>query len=150
MELGFLYDRPQLLPQVTALLRQSFGTALGEHFYEELLTHSMTPRRLPLTVVAWEGEGLLGTVGLWRADLLSRQDLTPWMACLAVSPPHRRRGLGTALQKFLLNAARDLGFSEVYLYTTLENYYEKTNWQYQEPAYELVDDTPQKIYRIGL
>ncbi|MCI8526160.1 MAG: GNAT family N-acetyltransferase [Oscillospiraceae bacterium] len=150
MNIDFLYNCPQLAPQVTALLEQAFGMALGERFYGELTAHSMTPGQLPLTIAAWEGEALLGTVGLWRTDLLPRQDLTPWLACLAVQEAHRRRGIGTALQNFLARAARDMGFETVYLYTTLVDYYEKTGWVHFDGGYELIDGSAQKIYRLDL
>ncbi|VTN11407.1 Uncharacterised protein [Raoultella terrigena] len=56
---------------------------------------SPTARRrgaLPLTFIAVEGELLLGTVGLWRCDLISRQDLFPWMAALYVAEAARGQG----------------------------------------------------------
>ena len=49
--------------------------------------------RCPLPLWPWR-ERLLGTVGLWRCDLISRQDLYPWMAALYVAPEARGRGAG--------------------------------------------------------
>lgn len=150
MRIDFLYNCPRLEGQVVALLEGEFGTALGKSLYRELIGHSMTPGRLPLTIVAWEGEKLLGTVGLWRTDMVARQDLTPWLGCLAVVKDRRKEGIGTALQEFLRRAAREMGFEAVYLYTTLTDYYEKTGWEYVEKGYEVIDDSEQRIYRLAL
>jgi hypothetical protein len=54
--------------------------------------HSQTAEALPLTFIAVEGEQLLGTIGLWRCDLISRQDLFPgWRRCTS-RPPLAVRG----------------------------------------------------------
>jgi predicted N-acetyltransferase YhbS len=72
----------------------------------------------------------VGTVALLRADLFSRQDLYPWMADLYVPPGHRDRGIGSALQDFVLEEAKKHGFDRIYLYTPLKGYYEKKGWEY--------------------
>ena len=149
MEIRPLYECPDLCPAVEALLIEEFGTALGDHFYEELLSHSMTPGKLPLTLVAVEDGALVGTVGLWRADMLARQDLWPWLACLAVPKDRRGRRIGQALQEAVKDTARQMGFAKVYLYTTLENYYEKTGWQWIGRGYEM-DNSEQQIYQFSL
>ncbi len=56
--------------------------------------------------IAVEGETLVGTVGLWRCDLISRQDLFPWMAALYVSPDARGRGIAQLLQQHVIDYAR--------------------------------------------
>lgn len=88
-----------------------FGTPMGKHFYPELVEHSQTPNGLPLTMVAVEDGRLQGTVGVWRTDMLSRQDLTPWLACLVVRPELRSRGIGRALQEAVKEYCRGPGLS---------------------------------------
>ncbi len=72
----------------------------------------------------------VGAVALLRADLFSRQDLFPWMADLYVCPEYRSKGIGSALQDFILSKAKELGFGAIYLYTPLVGYYEKKGWKY--------------------
>ena len=144
-----LYQCPDQLTAVADLLAEEFGTPLGDHFYEELLGHSMSPGQLPLTLVAMENGVMLGTVGLWRADMLARQDLTPWLACLAVRKDQRGRRIGQALQEMVKETARQMGFNRVYLYTNLKGYYEKTGWQWIDRGYEM-DNSEQQIYRFDL
>lgn len=87
-----LYAAPQHAPRVTEWLWRAFGAeTLPRAFFASIVDHSQTPGALPITFVAVAGETLLGTVGLWRCDLISRQDLYPWMAALYVAPEARGR-----------------------------------------------------------
>lgn len=149
MEIVPLYEHPELAGQVTALLEAEFGTPMGKHFYPELVEHSQTPNGLPLTMVAVEDGRLQGTVGVWRTDMLSRQDLTPWLACLVVRPELRSRGIGRALQEAVKEYCRGQGFPAVYLYTTLVGYYERSGWRYLGKGYEM-DGSEQRIYSFPL
>ncbi len=87
-------------------------------------------RRPPLCFIAVEGETLVGTVGLWRCDLISRQDLFPWMAALYVSPDARGRGIAGQLQQHVIDYARRLGHPQLYLYSACRDFYERFGWQY--------------------
>ena len=88
-----LHAAPQHASRVTEWLWQAFGgETLPQAFFASIVGHSQTPGALPITFIAAEGEMLLGTVGLWRCDLISRQDLYPWMAALYVAPEARGRG----------------------------------------------------------
>ena len=93
-----LYAAPQYAPQVTDWLWQAFGgETLPRQFFASIVQHSQTAEALPLTFIAVEGEQLLGTIGLWRCDLISRQDLFPWLAALYVAPAARGQGLAGAV-----------------------------------------------------
>ena len=84
-----LYAAPQYAPQVTDWLWHAFGgETLPREFFASIVQHSQTAEALPLTFIAVEGEQLLGTIGLWRCDLISRQDLFPWLAALLSSSCH--------------------------------------------------------------
>ena len=126
-----LYAAPQHASCVTEWLWRAFGAdALPRAFFASIVEHSQTPGALPITFVAVEGERLLGTVGLWRCDLISRQDLYPWMAALYVAPESRGRGLAGKLQQHVIGYARTQGYSELFLYSACRDFYERFGWQY--------------------
>ena len=126
-----LYAAPQHASCVTEWLWRAFGAdALPRAFFASIVEHSQTPGALPITFVAVEGERLLGTVGLWRCDLISRQDLYPWMAALYVAPEARGRGLAGKLQQHVIGYARTQGYSELFLYSACRDFYERFGWQY--------------------
>ena len=113
-----LYAAPQYAPQVTDWLWHAFGgETLPREFFASIVQHSQTAEALPLTFIAVEGEQLLGTIGLWRCDLISRQDLFPWLAALYVAPAARGQGLAGKLQRHVIDYARRAGFRELYLYS---------------------------------
>lgn len=112
-------------------LWRAFGAdALPRAFFASIVEHSQTPGALPITFVAVEGERLLGTVGLWRCDLISRQDLYPWMAALYVAPEARGQGLAGKLQQHVIGYARAQGYTELFLYSACRDFYERFGWQY--------------------
>ncbi|WP_163556866.1 GNAT family N-acetyltransferase [Klebsiella michiganensis] len=126
-----LYAAPQHASCVTEWLWRAFGAdALPRAFFASIVEHSQTPGALPITFVAVEGERLLGTVGLWRCDLISRQDLYPWMAALYVAPESRGQGLAGKLQQHVIGYARAQGYTELFLYSACRDFYERFGWQY--------------------
>ena len=126
-----LYAAPQHASCVTEWLWRAFGAdALPRAFFASIVEHSQTPGALPITFVAVEGERLLGTVGLWRCDLISRQDLYPWMAALYVAPEARGQGLAGKLQQHVSGYARAQGYTELFLYSACRDFYERFGWQY--------------------
>ena len=62
--------------------------------------------------------------------MVSRQDLFPWLSGLYVVPEYRGQGIGAQLQNHLADYAKSLGYKELYLYTDIENYYEKNGWEH--------------------
>ncbi len=98
--------------------------------FASIVQHSQTAEALPLTFIAVEGEQLLGTIGLWRCDLISRQDLFPWLAALYVAPAARGQGLAGKLQRHVIDYARRAGFRELYLYSACRDFYERFGWRY--------------------
>ena len=87
-----LYEAPQYAEQVTDWIWQAFGEGLPRAFFHSIVEHSQAPGALPLTFIALEDQQLLGTVGLWRCDLITRQDLCPWLAALYVDEAARGTG----------------------------------------------------------
>ncbi|MEN0614815.1 GNAT family N-acetyltransferase [Klebsiella indica] len=122
---------PQYAGQVTEWLWRAFGgDMLPQAFFASIIGHSQTPGALPVTFIAVENEKLLGTVGLWRCDLISRQDLYPWMAALYVAPEARGKGLAGTLQQHVIRYARTQGYSALFLYSACRDFYERFGWQY--------------------
>ena len=63
-------------------------------------------------------------------DLISRQDLMPWFACLFVTEQQRNKGIDGSLLGHGLNEAKKKGFKKLYLYTDLDNFYEQKGWKH--------------------
>lgn len=80
-------------------------------------------------LVALDGEHLLGGAALARADLASRPDLGPWLACVFVSPEARGQGLAERLIEGICAQAKAAGAGKIYLHTQDKHaYYAKRGW----------------------
>lgn len=144
-----LYEAPQHAEQVTDWLWQEFGDSLSREFFASIIEHSQTPGQLPLTYVLVEGDELLGTVGLWRCDLISRQDLYPWLAALYVKESARGQGLAGQLQRHVMDQAKAMGFDRLHLYAAFRDYYERFGWAYIGDGLDY-PNTSVHLYRIAL
>ncbi|UCZ74079.1 GNAT family N-acetyltransferase [Dickeya zeae] len=147
ISIGYLADYPHFETQVVDWLWQAFGDGLSRDFFASVVHHSMDKSALPLTFVALAGDQLVGTVGLWRCDLISRQDLTPWLAALYVDERYRDRGLGADLQRFVIEFSRERGFDSLYLYASFSGYYERHGWRYIGDAPEYPDKQVRLYHR---
>jgi predicted N-acetyltransferase YhbS len=137
--ISYLADFPEHHPQVTNWLWQAFGNAQSRAFFDSIVVSSLKKSGLPVTFIARDGDRLVGTVGLWRSDLLSRQDLTPWLAALYVDEAYRGRGIGQQLQAHGVEVARQSGFETLYLYATFRGYYERHGWEVMGEGVEYPD-----------
>ena len=136
MEIHCLANHLEFKEKIIEWLNDEFGGESSRAFYKEIIEHSLEEMKLPITFVAIENHEVIGTVGIWRGDLLSRQDLFPWISALVVRQDYRNKGVGQALQKFALNYCQSHNFGDVYLYTDIENYYEKMGWEFIDEGYE--------------
>ncbi|SFR11504.1 MULTISPECIES: GNAT family N-acetyltransferase [unclassified Enterobacter] len=149
MKIVPLYEAPQFAGTVTDWLWQAFGDSLPRDFFASIIAHSQRPGALPLTFIALDGEKLLGTVGLWRCDLISRQDLWPWLAALYVDEAARGQGLAGLLQKQVIEYAREQGYAQLHLYSACRDFYERYGWHYIGDGLDYPDTTVH-LYRYDL
>lgn len=149
MIIDYLGNHKEHIDTVVEWLWKEFGNENSYDFFESIIKRSLIKDKLPLTFVAIIDNELVGTIGLWRSDLVSRQDLYPWLSALYVKESHRKKGVGQELQRFLINYCKEAGFTELFLYTDIRNYYEKTGWQYIEDGVEYSGDYL-KIYKKSL
>ena len=149
MLICYLHDCPEYIQAAIELVHGEFGNEKNYEAFAELLRRSMTPGELPLCVAAIDRGELVGAAGILRADLISRQDLYPWLGNLVVRPDRRGEGIGLAMLRWSAKACRELGYGTMYLYTQLDGYYEKLGWQMFGTACEQ-DGSVQKLYRLEL
>lgn len=141
-----LFEVPEHSELITDWLFQAFGSENSRDFFASIVNSSLRPEGLPVTFVALLDDKPVGSVGLWRCDLISRQDLYPWLAALYIDESQRGCGLGAQLQHHVEAFSRRTGFRELYLYATFANYYERFGWQYIGDGLDYPDQ-PVRLYR---
>ena len=89
--------------------------------------------RIPMTLVALDGNRVLGSASLIEHDMETRMDLTPWLAGVFVSETDRRRGIGAQLVRRIMEEAGRLKVELLYLYTVhSEKFYAALGWKLME------------------
>jgi predicted N-acetyltransferase YhbS len=137
----------QHVETVTEWLTNAFGTDNSRPFFAAILRASLSEAEFPLTWVALEGDRVAGTVGLWRCDLISRQDLFPWLAALYVDESYRGEGLSEQLQQTVIAECRLRGYPTLYLYSECADYYERFGWRYIGDALDYPDKSVRLYHR---
>jgi GNAT superfamily N-acetyltransferase len=133
-----------------AYIHGKWGRKENYPFYLDAITHSSEPGKpLPRFYLLLKGEEICGCYALLTNDLISRQDIYPWLGCLFVEESERGRQLGSLLLKHGMGEAKQLNYSTLYLTTDHDGYYEKYGWRRMEDGYDLLGE-PGRIYRIDL
>lgn len=130
IEIVSLSDAPQFADQIIDWQWRAFGEATSRAFFASVVNSSLIGADFPVTFVAVEAGRAVGTVGFWRCDLISRQDLFPWLAALYVDEHYRGRGVSGQLQQTVIDCCRQRGDRHLYLYSACADYYERFGWAY--------------------
>ncbi len=136
IRIKYLADHPECIPTLAEWhFHQWSYLSPGDSLERRaamLRSHSGR-RQIPTTFVALADVVPIGCASLIEYDMDTRMHLSPWMASVYVDPEHRRRGTGTALVQRVVDEARALGVSTLYLYTPdREGFYSHLGWQVLE------------------
>lgn len=116
-----LVERPDLVEQVSAWGFAEWGHLNPGQTLEERTARirgKMNVDRVPIAFVALDEEGrIVGTASLIFDDL-EGDPRNPWLASVFVSPEHRKKGIASALVRTVEDAARRIGYSRLYLFTS--------------------------------
>lgn len=133
IKIDYLADRPEHVPTLAAwhFAQWSYlhpGQVVQDRI-DEFQEH-LGRRQVPTTFVATENGTLLGSASLMADDLPPRRDLTPWLASVYVDPPHRGRGVASALVRRVAEEAQAIGCERIYLFTPdAAALYARLGWQ---------------------
>lgn len=82
MEIIGLHEKPDLFSFYHDLFLKEWGTKDYRSFYMDCIQHALNPDTLPTFYLGFEEDQPIGRYALLTNDLVSRQDLWPWLACL--------------------------------------------------------------------
>ncbi|HAY35337.1 MAG TPA: GNAT family N-acetyltransferase [Ignavibacteria bacterium] len=138
--------RPELIEKAIEYIWGCWGKDSNYKFYRDCILNSTDDKKaLPKFYVYANKDEIIASYALLTNDLISRQDLMPWFACLYVNKAHRNKGIAGKLLEHGLQESKKKGFDFLYLATDHENFYEKKGWSFFTNGYEL-DDSVFKIY----
>ena len=128
-----LVERPDLAAQVAAWGFAEWGYLNpGETLAQRMIRiqGKMNVDRVPIAFVALGDDGgIVGTASLIFDDL-EGDPRNPWLASVYVPPEQRKKGIASALVQTVEDAARRLGYTRLYLFTsTAPKLYADLGWR---------------------
>lgn len=146
MEIFELSEKQNYKEKAIQYFWKQWGSESNFKFYEDCMIHSLNGKKnLPNFYIGLEKEEIVGSYALLTNDIISRQDLYPWFACLYVNESKRKKGYAEKLLNHALAQAKKMGYNELYLSTDLINFYERKGWNQYGLGYGVSGDAF-KIY----
>ncbi|MDQ0888928.1 GNAT superfamily N-acetyltransferase [Paenibacillus sp. V4I9] len=144
-----LQDKMAYFDEAVKLFWNQWGSQSNYKFYLDCMMNSCNSESdLPRFYLAIQNKTIIGTYALLRNDLISRQDLFPWVACIYVVPQLRGNDIGSKLLEHAMRETRKKGYGKLYLCTDLNGYYEKNGWTHLTTGYMFNGDAT-KIYEVS-
>ncbi|MFS4448540.1 GNAT family N-acetyltransferase [Maribacter sp. 2307UL18-2] len=146
MKIELIHMGNALLEKAIEYFWKQWGNESNFDFYKNCIENSVSNDiSIPKFYVMLDDEKIIGSYALLLNDLISRQDLCPWFACLFVDENYRNQGLATKVIQHGCDESRKRGFDSLYLSTDINDFYEKKGWHYYANGYTAFGDRI-KIY----
>ncbi len=130
MEIGLLADHPGAIATLAdwyVLEWEPYYGVDGPGDARADLKSRCNRQKAPIGLVAMEGDRVCGTIAL---DVDVTTKLAPSVVGLLVGNQYRRRGIAAKLLRSANNLARDLGYDQLYVSTTvLTDLLERMGWR---------------------
>ncbi len=136
MKIIELSQRLDLLEKAIEYFWTCWGNESNYIFYKDCIVNSLKKENpIPKFYLGLEEDEIVASYALLTNDIISRQYLVPWFACLFVNETHRGQGLAEKLLNHALQEGKAKGFEKLYLSTDLVNFYERKGWTHLGVGY---------------
>jgi GNAT superfamily N-acetyltransferase len=99
------------------------------HEIQRGLFGRMNENEMPITLIAHDERGVLGTASLKASDMDLEPEFTPWLSSVYVHPDHRGTGVAKVLVDEIEKIARQAGFHKLYVFNPISHgVFEKLGW----------------------
>lgn len=140
-----LKDSKKYLEDYVRLCSLEWGSPKSDDEVKEKVSSILSGDKVISVLGLVDDDTLIGFISLFKYDGDERRDLSPWYATMYVKSEFRGKGYSKLLNDAIINEARNLGYSKIYLKTDLVNYYEKFGAKYLEDL-----ECGEKLYYIEL
>ena len=140
-----LKDSKKYLEDYVKLCSLEWGSPKSDDEVKEKVSSILSGDKVISVLGLVDDDTLIGFISLFKYDGDERRDLSPWYATMYVKNEFRGKGYSKLLNDAIIEEARNLGYSKIYLKTDLVNYYEKFGAKYIEDL-----ECGEKLYYIEL
>ncbi len=141
MNIEILTKENKLLARGIEYFWKCWGNESNFIFYKDCIENSIvTKDLLPNFYLLLERDKIIGSYALLTNDIISRQDLMPWFACLYIEESFRNQGFAERLLNHGLHEAKRMCFDRLFLSTDLNDFYEKKGWDFYSKGYGVGGD----------
>jgi GNAT superfamily N-acetyltransferase len=127
-----------------------WGNPKNYEFYFDTIANSTdNAGAIPQFFVMLDKSDIIGCYALLINDLVSRQDLLPWFACLYVEKLYRGNRLSEKMIEHAKVEMKKGGYSTLYLSTDHDGLYEKFGWTRIDDGYNFFGEKC-RIYHLSL
>ena len=96
---------------------------------QKALFGRMNETEMPITLVAHDERGVLGTASLKASDMEILTEISPWLSSVFVHPDYRGQGVASALVAEIEKIARQQGISKLHVFNPInQGVFEKMGW----------------------
>ena len=132
MHIAYLTDHPQHIPMLATWHHAQWGhlnPGDTEQARVKRLRHHTGRPGIPTTLIAVEGDTLLGSASIIEKDLATHPHLTPFLASVYVAPAYRGQGIASTLVSRMIDESRQMGAAQLYLITPdQQRLYARLGW----------------------
>jgi N-acetylglutamate synthase-like GNAT family acetyltransferase len=132
-KLILLKQQPELIPMLAHWHYLEWGALFPEKTEADFaadLADSLNEQQLPISWVVVYEHQVVGTASLLLQDMQTNRELSPWLANIYLAPSVRGKGLGKWLVQQVMTEARQLGLTQLYLFTEDQAaFYQRLGWQ---------------------
>jgi len=136
LRIKLLADHPEAINTLSRWEQSEWGHLMPNVSLEEIadaFERRANQDKVPMTLLGYDNDELVGTASLVVHDMSTNRDLTPWLAIVYVVPEYRKRGHGSALVRAVMKAAVKLGIERIFLFTPDQMpFYERLGWETRE------------------
>ncbi len=136
MNIEYLAEHPAFILSLSQWFFQEWRDYYGDKTWKDVACtfyQRLNKSRVPLALVAFEGDRPLATISLLEESISTHKHLAPWLGGLYVCEDMMRHGIGKQLIEAAVGEAGGLGIEQLFIgIRKAEDYYLKLGWEMVE------------------